>query len=86
MTNLHINHPLVIDMAKNTGLDKWSCVAILTAQETGIQPHEMGTFIECFDYHMANSMEAMYAIEAALTFTMQHYINIENIVNKTSKI
>lgn len=86
MTNLHINHPLVKDMARGTRLDKWSCVAILTAQESGIKPDEMDTFMECFNYHMGNSMMAMDAIEAALIFTMQHYINIENIVTKTSKI
>lgn len=68
-------------MAHNTGLDKWTCVAILTAQETGIKPHEMDTFLECFDYHTANSMLAMYAIEAALIFTMQHYINIDTVTN-----
>jgi hypothetical protein len=85
MQNLHINHPLVIDMANNTGLDKWSCVAILTAQESGIKPHEMDTFMECFDYHMANSTLAMYAIEQALIFTIQHYINIDNIVTKNLK-
>ena len=92
LQNLSIAHPLVIDMAKNLDIDKYSAMAILTAQECGIHEHEMGTYMETFKFHMDNSATAMdsiqrakdavLAIESSLVHTIQHSINIQNIVTK----
>lgn len=48
MTNLHINHPLVIDMAKNKDISRIEAIAELTGEENGVQPHEMAMYLEEF--------------------------------------
>lgn len=95
MNSLHITHPLVIAMAKNQDISVYSAMALLTAQECGIKEHEMGTFIEAFNYHMDDGItvlgdiemakKAVDSIELALSFTIADSINIQNIVTKTLK-
>jgi hypothetical protein len=54
MTNLHINHPLVIDMAKNKDISRIEAIAELTAEDNGVKPHEMQMYLEEFHKNMAD--------------------------------
>lgn len=71
MTNLHINHPLVIDMAKNKDISRIEAIAELTGEENGVQPHEMGMYLEEFHKNMADSMTYTDSIGLALLYTFK---------------
>ena len=71
MTNLHINHPLVIDMAKNKDISRIEAIAELTGEENGVQPHEMAMYLEEFHKNMADSMTYTNSIGRALIYTFK---------------
>jgi hypothetical protein len=71
MTNLHINHPLVIDMAKNKDISRIEAIAELTAEDNGVQPHEMQMYLEEFHKNMAESMTYTDSISRALVYTFK---------------
>ena len=71
MTNLHINHPLVIDMAKNKDISRIEAIAELAGEENGVQPHEMGMYLEEFHKNMADSMTYTDSIGRALIYTFK---------------
>lgn len=71
MTNLHINHPFVIDMAKNKDISRIEAIAELTGEENGVQPHEMAMYLEEFHKNMADSMTYTDSIGRALIYTFK---------------
>ena len=71
MTNLHINHPLVIDMAKNKDISRIEAIAELIGEENGVQPHEMAMYLEEFHKNMADSMTYTDSIGRALIYTFK---------------
>lgn len=82
MINFHINSNEVTDLVNQTGIDRYTAMAILSGKQFGITAEEEAEYLRIFHKNMADSKGVLTSISNALVEIAMNDNFIQQTANK----